>query len=80
VKIPDLPKASLLGPSSGRLFFDPYSGEADTAAGWARRYGISKDALRRYVKKHSWDDFFTFYPLVQKTCEHYSKPIRRARR
>ena len=80
MKIPPPPKQSPLGPSSGRLFFDPYSGEADTVAGWARRYGIGEYGLRRYVQKHSWDDFFTFYPLVQKRLARYRKPIRRVRR
>lgn len=80
MKIPDLPKQSCYPKFSGQVIYDPYTGEAHTLQDWAKRYGITSDALRYYVKNHSWDDFFTFYPLVQKSHAKYRGKTRRVRR
>ena len=45
---------------------DPYTGEVDTMKGWAKRHEVAMPTLKQYVELYSWDDYFTFYPLVQK--------------
>jgi len=60
------PKKSALPPPARGLYTDPYTGEVDTLEGWAKRHGIAAPTVKQYVRLYSWDDYFTFYPLVQR--------------
>lgn len=80
MKIPERPKQTVYPHFCGKLAYNPYTGEADTLRGWAERYGLPADSLRYYVHKHSWDDFFTFFPLVQDSHSKYRKHTKRVRR
>ena len=60
------PKKSALPPPVKGMRTDPYTGEVNTMEGWAKRHGIAMPTLKQYVSLYSWDDYFTFYPLVQK--------------
>jgi len=64
-KRPKLPKSPVTLPKRG-MVTDPYTGEVDTMKGWAKRHEVAMPTLKQYVELYSWDDYFTFYPLVQK--------------